>query len=40
MISPSRKHHLKMLLSFAWYRIGFGVLILVTAYLGLVDWKD
>lgn len=26
--------------AFAWYRIGFGVLILVTAYLGLVDWKD
>ena len=26
--------------AFAWYRIGFGVLILVTAYLGVVDWKD
>ena len=23
---------------FAWYRIGFGVAVLVTAYYGLVDW--
>jgi len=23
---------------FAWYRIGFGVIVLVTAYSGLVDW--
>ncbi len=23
---------------FAWYRIAFGVLVLLTAYLGLVDW--
>lgn len=23
---------------FAWYRIGFGILILVTAYFGLIDW--
>lgn len=23
---------------FAWYRIGFGILILVTAYTGVVDW--
>ncbi len=25
---------------FAWYRIGFGVLILATAYFGLVNWAD
>ncbi len=25
---------------FAWYRIVFGSLILVTAYFGLVDWSD
>jgi undecaprenyl-diphosphatase len=24
---------------FAWYRIGFGLLILVTAWMGLVDWS-
>ncbi len=24
---------------FAWYRIGFGILILVTAYSGLIDWN-
>ncbi|MFN3566139.1 MAG: undecaprenyl-diphosphate phosphatase [Burkholderiaceae bacterium] len=24
---------------FAWYRIAFGVVILVTAYTGLVDWR-
>ena len=24
---------------FAWYRIAFGVLVLVTAYFGVVDWK-
>ena len=23
---------------FAWYRIAFGVIVLVTAYTGLVDW--
>jgi undecaprenyl-diphosphatase len=23
---------------FAWYRIAFGVAVLVTAYTGLVDW--
>jgi undecaprenyl-diphosphatase len=23
---------------FAWYRIAFGVLVLVTAYLNVVDW--
>ena len=23
---------------FAWYRIGFGILVLLTAYSGLVDW--
>jgi undecaprenyl-diphosphatase len=23
---------------FAWYRIAFGILILATAYLGIVDW--
>ena len=26
--------------AFAWYRIGFGVLILATAYFGWVDWSD
>src|SRR6476659_9945003 len=25
---------------FAWYRIAFGAVVLVTAYLGWVDWKD
>jgi undecaprenyl-diphosphatase len=25
---------------FAWYRIAFGILILVTAYSGLIVWKD
>ncbi len=25
---------------FAWYRIGFGLLVLLTAYYGWVDWKD
>ncbi|MCV2367525.1 undecaprenyl-diphosphate phosphatase [Roseateles oligotrophus] len=25
---------------FAWYRIGFGILILVTAYTGSIVWKD
>jgi undecaprenyl-diphosphatase len=25
---------------FAWYRIGFGVLVLLTAHYGWVDWKD
>jgi len=25
---------------FAWYRIAFGILILVTAQFGLVDWKE
>ena len=25
---------------FAWYRIAFGLVVLVTAYLGWVDWKD
>ena len=24
---------------FAWYRIAFGVVVLVTAYFGWVDWK-
>jgi len=23
---------------FAWYRIGFGLLVLLTAYMGWVDW--
>jgi undecaprenyl-diphosphatase len=23
---------------FAWYRIAFGAIVLVTAYTGLVDW--
>jgi undecaprenyl-diphosphatase len=26
--------------AFAWYRIAFGLLILATAYFGVVDWKD
>ena len=26
--------------AFAWYRIGFGLLILATAWLGVVDWRD
>jgi undecaprenyl-diphosphatase len=25
---------------FAWYRIAFGLVVLLTAYLGWVDWKD
>ena len=25
---------------FAWYRIAFGILILVTAHLGWVNWAD
>ncbi len=25
---------------FAWYRIGFGVVVLLTAYTGLVDWTQ
>ena len=25
---------------FAWYRIAFGVVVLLTAYFGWVDWKD
>ena len=25
---------------FAWYRIGFGVLVLLTAWTGMVDWAD
>jgi undecaprenyl-diphosphatase len=25
---------------FAWYRIGFGLLVLLTAYYGWVDWKE
>jgi undecaprenyl-diphosphatase len=24
---------------FAWYRIGFGLLVLITAYTGLVNWS-
>lgn len=24
---------------FAWYRIGFGLIVLLTAYSGLVDWS-
>ncbi|HXI36868.1 MAG TPA: undecaprenyl-diphosphatase, partial [Burkholderiales bacterium] len=24
---------------FAWYRIAFGVLILITAYFGWIDWN-
>jgi undecaprenyl-diphosphatase len=23
---------------FAWYRIGFGLIVLATAYTGIVDW--
>ena len=26
--------------AFAWYRIGFGLLILATAYFGVVNWSD
>jgi undecaprenyl-diphosphatase len=26
--------------AFAWYRIGFGLLILATAYFGIVNWAD
>ncbi|MDR3395142.1 MAG: undecaprenyl-diphosphate phosphatase, partial [Parasulfuritortus sp.] len=26
--------------AFAWYRIGFGILVLVTAYSGLIDWTN
>lgn len=26
--------------AFAWYRIGFGLLVLVTAYTGLVNWSE
>ena len=26
--------------AFAWYRIAFGVLVLVTAYGGWIDWRD
>ena len=25
---------------FAWYRIAFGIVVLVTAYTGLVTWAD
>jgi len=25
---------------FAWYRIAFGLVVLLTAYLGWVEWKD
>jgi undecaprenyl-diphosphatase len=25
---------------FAWYRIGFGVLVLATAFFGVIDWAD
>jgi undecaprenyl-diphosphatase len=25
--------------AFAWYRIAFGAVILITAYTGLVDWS-
>lgn len=25
---------------FAWYRIGFGLIVLITAYTGLVDWAS
>lgn len=25
---------------FAWYRIGFGVLVLATAWLGVIEWAD
>ncbi len=26
--------------AFAWYRIGFGVLVLATAYSGMIDWSS
>ncbi len=26
--------------AFAWYRIGFGILVLATAYSGLIDWTN
>lgn len=26
-------------IAFAWYRIAFGILILITAYLSVIDWK-
>jgi undecaprenyl-diphosphatase len=26
--------------AFAWYRIAFGLLILATAYFGVIEWKD
>ena len=26
--------------AFAWYRIGFGIMILVTAYTGLISWTE
>jgi undecaprenyl-diphosphatase len=25
---------------FAWYRIAFGIVVLATAYFGIVDWRD
>lgn len=25
---------------FAWYRIAFGIMILITAYYGVIDWSD
>jgi undecaprenyl-diphosphatase len=25
---------------FAWYRIAFGILVLITAYTGMVDWSQ
>jgi undecaprenyl-diphosphatase len=25
---------------FAWYRIGFGIVVLITAYSGVVHWSD
>jgi undecaprenyl-diphosphatase len=25
---------------FAWYRIAFGLVVLLTAYLGIVDWSE
>lgn len=25
---------------FAWYRIAFGIMILITAYFGVIDWSD
>ncbi|MFZ9286378.1 MAG: undecaprenyl-diphosphatase, partial [Burkholderiaceae bacterium] len=24
---------------FAWYRIGFGIVVLLTAWTGVVDWR-